>query len=524
MSSPPAGAAGGSPEPNWYQDPSIPGYIRYWNGSSWMPGSSRPEPRSGEPVPAPPPGAVVAVPPPQVPSREETGPMFFDEDPLPPGPGVSADLPTALPELRRRGDLDRRSPREPAEDARPFPPEKAGGPGGVTAPQDPRGSFVRPPGSAPPHPALPVAGAAPVPGPWNAPAVPGAPDARVSDPHMSDQVLEAPGVPQARRAADLRPEPREQTMGIRRVEPSGEASWTRQVHELAHRAPTVRQDPAPAPSAPEPAPVAEPNPSGQEQPGARWQPEVPYPAQPYRPETPQPYRQAAHRPSPQPQGCPPAPERYRPEQWSPRTAGPASPRPAPAAPHGAVPPSAPAPWESSPFGSPEQTYPAGLGRRLLARLVDSLLPVAGAGAVAWLLADRAREHIRARIEAVEQAGVTQEIWLIDSTTGVHLALVIGTFLVLGLLYEALPTALWGRSAGKALLGLRVLRVESQEPPPLGAALSRWLVFGVLGVLAVGLLNVLWCVRDRPWRQCWHDKAAGTFVGGRSSGAPGAENP
>ncbi|WP_369266819.1 DUF2510 domain-containing protein, partial [Streptomyces harbinensis] len=47
MSSPPAGSAGGSPGPNWYPDPSIPGYIRYWNGATWMPGTSRPEPRDG---------------------------------------------------------------------------------------------------------------------------------------------------------------------------------------------------------------------------------------------------------------------------------------------------------------------------------------------------------------------------------------------------------------------------------------------------------------------------------------------
>jgi hypothetical protein len=25
------------------------------------------------------------------------------------------------------------------------------------------------------------------------------------------------------------------------------------------------------------------------------------------------------------------------------------------------------------------------------------------------------------------------------------------------------------------------------------------------------VNVLWCLFDRPWRQCWHDKAAHTFV-------------
>ncbi|GAA3100696.1 hypothetical protein GCM10020254_52770 [Streptomyces goshikiensis] len=40
----------------YYPDPSIPGYVRYWNGLSWVPGTSRPAP----PV-------------------DETGPVFLDE-------------------------------------------------------------------------------------------------------------------------------------------------------------------------------------------------------------------------------------------------------------------------------------------------------------------------------------------------------------------------------------------------------------------------------------------------------------
>ena len=39
----------------YYPDPSIPGYIRYWNGAAWGPGTSRPAP------------------------AQETGPVFLDE-------------------------------------------------------------------------------------------------------------------------------------------------------------------------------------------------------------------------------------------------------------------------------------------------------------------------------------------------------------------------------------------------------------------------------------------------------------
>ncbi|WP_251064683.1 DUF2510 domain-containing protein, partial [Streptomyces sp. ISL-44] len=45
----------------YYPDPSIPGYVRYWNGAAWVPGTSRPAP---VPVPV---------------SVEETGPVFLDQ-------------------------------------------------------------------------------------------------------------------------------------------------------------------------------------------------------------------------------------------------------------------------------------------------------------------------------------------------------------------------------------------------------------------------------------------------------------
>ena len=56
-----AGSGGQKPRAGYYPDPSIPGYVRYWNGSAWVPGSSRPEPRPGE-VLSPPPGADEVTP------------------------------------------------------------------------------------------------------------------------------------------------------------------------------------------------------------------------------------------------------------------------------------------------------------------------------------------------------------------------------------------------------------------------------------------------------------------------------
>ncbi len=120
-------------------------------------------------------------------------------------------------------------------------------------------------------------------------------------------------------------------------------------------------------------------------------------------------------------------------------------------------------------------------------------------------------HVADKLDRAKQSGETVTVWLVDGTNAVQFGIALALVLVLGVLYEALPTARWGRTLGKKLCGLQVRDIESHDAPGFGAALRRWLVYGVLGLLAVGVLNVLWCLVDRPWRQCWHDKAARTFV-------------
>lgn len=50
MSAPTPATGDGSPTPGYYPDPSIPGYVRYWNGAAWVPGTSRPSPKTGEAI------------------------------------------------------------------------------------------------------------------------------------------------------------------------------------------------------------------------------------------------------------------------------------------------------------------------------------------------------------------------------------------------------------------------------------------------------------------------------------------
>ncbi|WP_407078414.1 RDD family protein [Streptomyces sp. NPDC005435] len=155
--------------------------------------------------------------------------------------------------------------------------------------------------------------------------------------------------------------------------------------------------------------------------------------------------------------------------------------------------------------------PAGLGKRLVARLIDNLFIGAVTAAAAVPLGVRAVDHLRHKIDAARLSGRTVTVWLIDGTTGTYLAVVLAVLLLFGVVYEVLPTAKWGRTLGKRLVGLQVRDIEAHEPPTFGAALRRWLVYCVPGLLGIGAVGVLWGLFDRPWRQCWHDKAAHTFV-------------
>ncbi|MFB7944100.1 RDD family protein [Kitasatospora phosalacinea] len=92
--------AGDAGAPGYYPDPSVPGFIRYWAGHAWVPGTSRPAPGPGEPLDPPrfvaryltappyglPPGLVPAAPaaagagPGEAgESLVETGPIYLDE-------------------------------------------------------------------------------------------------------------------------------------------------------------------------------------------------------------------------------------------------------------------------------------------------------------------------------------------------------------------------------------------------------------------------------------------------------------
>jgi uncharacterized RDD family membrane protein YckC len=70
--------------------------------------------------------------------------------------------------------------------------------------------------------------------------------------------------------------------------------------------------------------------------------------------------------------------------------------------------------------------------------------------------------------------------------------------------DPIGTARWGKSIGKALLGIRVVDERTLRPPDLWHAFLRWWIPGLLPPLLV------WATWDKR-RQGIHDKAAETLV-------------
>ncbi|MGW0813728.1 RDD family protein [Streptomyces viridiviolaceus] len=551
MSAPTPAPGDDRPREGYYPDPSIPGYVRYWNGASWVPGTSRPAPKDGEPL-APPPGVRPAQP-----SVEETGPHFFDEDPVdaPAAPSQHGSRPEpasawGADRSRQSGFADDRNhrvswsapqgtdprvPHAPGAGTAGAPgratdagPAHAGGgaahagSGGEAADGGSAGAGSAAPGAEAGRPAdagghsggtwPEAAGSA------DAPPAGGRPDGSAEADSGGTFVFRRPTAPS--RPA---PAPDEGTMTFRAVSPrtaqpgkpaspaaggpgfgAGKAAAARataaQAGSGAQAAPPAAAAPVPPAASPAPAtsPSAPASPSGPQQP----QQQAPSgPTVPHQAAAPQPAASA-------PLTSGPGGGQSSWAQQVHRLAG-AGGDEQPVA-----------PWKppvEDPFQAAARRQaaarPAGLGKRLAARLIDTVVLAAVTSVAAVPLGTKAIDHVNDKIDAAELSGETVTVWLLDGTTATCLGIVLAVLLLCGVAYEALPTAKWGRTLGKRLLGLEVRDIEAHEPPGFGAALRRWLVYSVPGLLVVGVVGVLWCLFDRPWRQCWHDKAARTFVAG-----------
>ncbi|MGY1582774.1 RDD family protein [Streptomyces sp. MN13] len=606
MSAPTPAPGDDRPREGYYPDPSIPGYVRYWNGAAWVPGTSRPAPADGEPL-APPPGVRPAQP-----SVEETGPHFFDEDPLDePAPQEPASAWGAdrAHQSGFGGDQDRRvswgtpdataDPRaahQPADRTatpdpggtfvfrRPTPadggaePDPTGGTGQGGAPGQGagaagqgvvpgQGAGAAGQGAASSHGAGAGAGAGAGFGPVMASgaagsgaagpgaagsgaaghggAGSGAAGSGAAGPGAAGSAAAGPGAasyggagssPAGASASGPGAGPHAAGPGAATPGAAGSpadarAGARRDDGTMTFRAVGGPRAAASGTAAAAPASAADPA-SGAPGFGAgKAAAARAATAQAAQAASAPPAQAGAAGPQQQPAGAGfPARAAQVPQQAAaptPVTSGPGGGQSSWAqqvhqlagGAGGAGGDDQPvAPWKppvEDPFQAAARRQaaarPAGFGKRLAARLIDTVV-VAGVTAVAAVpLGGKALDHVQGKVDQAKLSGETVTVWLLDGTTSAYLGIVVAVLLVAGVLYEALPTAKWGRTLGKRLLGLEVRDIEAHEPPSFGAALRRWLVYSVPGLLCVGLVGVLWCLFDKPWRQCWHDKAARTFV-------------
>ncbi|MEU0970814.1 RDD family protein [Streptomyces sp. NPDC005917] len=533
------------PREGYYPDPSIPGYVRYWNGAAWVPGTSRPAPADGEPL-APPPGSRPATP--AAPAVEETGPHFFDEDPQPGASGWAAEGSAWGTDPRAAAG----SPPQPdgqssrTDGTATIPPAGQGD-------ADSGGTFIfrRPtvgPAGTPPAARPPMDDGTMTFRPIRAKDAPntGAPAAAPGSggPAFTGRGPDAASpAPQGRGAgaagfsgqgggagAGGQGSGGAAGAGGRGAGAGGQGSGA----GAGAGGQSVGSGGFGVPGSGGPGAAGASGPGGY---GAQG------PAGAAGFGTPGGGRSgfgagkaAAERAA----GAQAAPASAAPQAVAPavppQSAGPQPAPASPATPVTAGPGGGQSSWAQqvhqlagdqpvAPWKPPVEDVfqaaarrqasarPAGLGKRFAARLVDSLVVGAVTAVAAVPFGTQAAGHVQDKIDAAKLSGRTETVWLLDGTTGLYLGVVLAVLLLVGVLYEVLPTAKWGRTLGKKLLGLEVRDIEGHEPPAFGASLRRWLVYTVPGLLGIGIIGVAWCLFDRPWHQCWHDKAAHTFVAG-----------
>ncbi|SMQ16626.1 Uncharacterized membrane protein YckC, RDD family [Streptomyces sp. Ag82_O1-12] len=593
MSAPTPAPGDDRPREGYYPDPSIPGYVRYWNGASWVPGTSRPAPKNGESL-APPPGAGAGQSGAAA-SVEETGPHFFDEDPVeePSEPPSASDVQhgsrpapaSAWGADRSRqsgfgGDQDRRvswgapqgaqgaapqgaqsgdprvaraDQRSEGESARTDgatnsapsgqeanaaagggtfvfrrPTGQAGGGAAADTPDDGTMTFRAVPprtgpagnsggsggnaggnsggsgfgpagsggsGSGPAAPGFGAQGAQGVQGAQGMQGVQGGQGGAAGSgfgPAGSGGDSAASAFGPAASGPAFGPQAGPTGSGSGSAGPgfgAGKAAAARASAAQAGAGSAAAQASGAAPSAlsgPQAAPTVPPQSAGpgSAQPGAAASSGTPLSAGPGGGQSS--WAQQVHRLA---------------------GAGGGDEQPV-------------APWKppvedvfQAAARRQAEARPAGLGKRLAARLLDTVVLAALTAAAAVPLGTKAVDHVNEKIDAAKLSGETVTVWLLDGTTSIYLGIILAVLLLAGILCEVLPTAKWGRTLGKKLMGLEVRDIEAHDSPEFGAALRRWLVYSVPGLLVVGIVGVAWCLFDRPWRQCWHDKAARTFVAG-----------
>ncbi|WP_069811118.1 RDD family protein [Streptomyces sp. TP-A0874] len=160
------------------------------------------------------------------------------------------------------------------------------------------------------------------------------------------------------------------------------------------------------------------------------------------------------------------------------------------------------PFGGGPYDTPDPLAGmpplANRGRRLLARIIDSLLIGIPVGFVMSLI-----------VGGIEN----NRVLTADSgqSTIVQIIVLLAYFV-----YDAVMLTTYGQTVGKKLMRIRVAMLSDGSIP---SGQAGWFRAGTYALpqlvpccgFVFWLINVLWCTWDRPYHQCLHDKVARTVV-------------
>lgn len=156
------------------------------------------------------------------------------------------------------------------------------------------------------------------------------------------------------------------------------------------------------------------------------------------------------------------------------------------------------------------------GLRLVARLID-VISVAALTLVAngWFMYQYVKEISPTIRHAMANPNAdTSQIEFSDRAYELQVLILLISILVwFG--YEVPATVSRGQTLGKRALGIKVVPIYA-EKLRYGTVMSRWsLLMLPLACFPLGMILAIvdnvWCLRDRPFRQCLHDKSPGTMV-------------
>ncbi len=158
---------------------------------------------------------------------------------------------------------------------------------------------------------------------------------------------------------------------------------------------------------------------------------------------------------------------------------------------------------------------ASWGSRAGARLLDLLIETVLAVPFVYVLLGPAIRDFEAAVpvDATDEQIRSATTTLVNSFIAASLALTL-VVLVISFVYEVPQNLVWGRTLGKRVTGIRIRPLVADGPLRFGQVVIRWATYSVVAAV-VGtlwaLVDYLWPLWDKPWRQALHDKTARTIV-------------